>query len=150
ELAGSCGLVEKVAGDVASVKVSATKKQGIEDLLDMILLTADLLDLKATPEMPAKGVVLEARKEVGRGIVSTVLVQDGTLRIGDPFFSGSTYGRVRAMTDERGERIKEAGPATPVQVTGFEDVPNAGDALQVLEDDTKDSMIGELRAENAR
>src|SRR5262249_18029345 len=132
ELADAGVLVESWGGDVVSVEVSATKKKGINDLLDMILLTADILDLKATPELPARGVVLEARKEVGRGIVATVLVQDGTLRIGDPFFSGSTYGRVRAMTDERGQRIKEAGPATPVQVTGLDDVPNAGDALQVL------------------
>src|SRR5216117_575037 len=126
ELADANVLVEQWGGDVVSVEVSAVKRQGIDDLLDMILLTADLLELKATPEMGAKGVVLEARKEVGRGIVSTVLVQDGTLKIGDPFFSGSTSGRVRAMTDERGERITEAPPATPVQVTGFDDVPNAG------------------------
>ncbi len=150
ELADAGVLVEKWGGDVVSVEVSALKKQGIDDLLDMILLTADLLDLRATPELPAKGVVLEARKEVGRGIVSTVLVQDGTLKIGDPFFSGSTYGRVRAMTDERGQRVKEASPATPVQVTGFEDVPNAGDALQAVDDETQARMIGQMRQEKAR
>ena len=116
----------------------------------MILLTADLLELKANPTCRAKGVVLEAKKEVGRGIVATVLVQDGTLNIGDPFFSGTTYGRVRAMTDERGKRIKEAGPATPVQLTGFDDVPNAGDSLQVVDDDTQARMIGQLRQEKAR
>jgi len=150
ELADAGVLVEQWGGDVVSVEVSAIKKQGIDDLLDMILLTADMLDLKATPEFSARGVVLEARKEVGRGIVSTVLVQDGTLKIGDPFFSGQTYGRVRAMTDDRGERIKEAGPATPVQVTGFDDVPNAGDMLQVLDDETQARMIGQLRQEKAR
>ena len=150
ELADAGVLVEQWGGDVVSVEVSATKKQGIDDLLDMILLTADILDLKATPELSAKGVVLEARKEVGRGIVATVLVQDGTLRIGDPFFSGSTYGRVRAMTDERGERIKEAGPATPVQLTGFDDVPNAGDTLQVVDDETESRLIGQMRQEKAR
>ena len=150
ELANNGVQVEQYGGEVVSVEVSATKKQGIDDLLDMILLTADLLDLKATPEQPARGVVLEAKKEVGRGIVSTVLVQDGTLKISDPFFSGSTYGRVRAMTDERGQRIKDAGPATPVQVTGFEDVPGAGDALQVLDDETQARMIGQLRQEKAR
>src|SRR2546428_11978603 len=150
ELADSGVLVEQFGGDVVSVEVSATKKQGIDDLLDMILLTADLLDLKATPEMPAKGGVLEARKEVGRGIVSTVLVQDGTLKIGDSFFAGSTYGRVRAMTDERGQRIKEAGPAPPGQVTGSDDVPNAGDTLQVLDDETEARMIGQMRQEKAR
>jgi translation initiation factor IF-2 len=150
ELADANVLVEQWGGDVVSVEVSALKKQGIDDLLDMILLTADLLDLKANPEMPARGVVLEARKEVGRGIVATVLIHDGTIRIGDPFFSGSTYGRVRAMSDERGERIKEAGPATPVQITGFEDVPGAGDALQAVDDETQSRMIGQMRQEKAR
>ena len=116
----------------------------------MILLTADLLDLKSNPDMPSRGVVLEAQKEVGRGIVATVLVQDGTLHVGDAFFSGSTWGRVRAMSDERGERVKEVGPATPVQVTGFEDVPNAGDTLQVVDDETQARMIGQLRQEKAR
>jgi translation initiation factor IF-2 len=150
ELADAGVLVEQFGGDVVSVEVSATKKQGIDDLLDMILLTADLLDLKATPEMPAKGVVLEARKEVGRGIVSTVLVQDGTLRIGDAFFAGSTYGRVRAMSDDLGKRAKEAGPATPVQVTGFDDVPNAGDTIQVVDEESQARTIGQMRQEKVR
>ncbi len=150
ELADAGVLVEAWGGDVVSVEVSALKKQGLDDLLDMILLTADMLDLRATPELSARGVVLEARKEVGRGIVGTVLVQDGTLKIGDPFFSGSTHGRVRAMSDERGDRIKEAPPATPVQVTGFDDVPNAGDALQVLDDETQTRLIGQMRQEKAR
>ena len=150
ELADNNVLVESWGGEVVSVEVSATKKQGIDDLLDMILLQADLLELKANPEQPAKGVVLEARKEVGRGIVATVLVQDGTLKIGDAFFSGTTWGRVRAMTDQRGERVKEAGPATPVQVTGFDDVPNAGDSLQVMDDEAQTRMIGQMRQEKAR
>jgi translation initiation factor IF-2 len=150
ELSANGVLVEQWGGDVVSVEVSAVKKQGIDDLLDMILLTADILDLKATPEMAAKGVVLEARKETGRGIVATVLVQDGTLRITDAFFSGATSGKVRAMTDERGERIKEAGPATPVQVTGFDDVPNAGDSLQVVDEQTQARIIGQMRQDKAR
>ncbi|HEX7153432.1 MAG TPA: translation initiation factor IF-2 [Thermoanaerobaculia bacterium] len=150
ELADAGVLVEQWGGDVVSVEVSAVKKQGIDDLLDMILLTADMLDLKATPELGAKGVVLEARKEAGRGIVATVLVQDGTLRVGDAFFSGTTWGRVRAMTDERGERIKEAGPATPVQVTGFEDVPNAGDSLQVIDDEIQARNIANTRQDKSR
>ncbi|HKS23228.1 MAG TPA: translation initiation factor IF-2, partial [Thermoanaerobaculia bacterium] len=150
ELAESGVQVESWGGETVSVEVSATKKQGIDELLDMILLTADILDLKSTPEMPAKGVVLEARKEVGRGIVATVLVQDGSLHVGDAFFSGTTWGRVRAMSDERGDRVKEVGPATPVQVTGFEDVPNAGDSLQVVDDDTQARMIGQMRQEKAR
>jgi translation initiation factor IF-2 len=150
ELADANVLVEQWGGEVVSVEVSAIKKQGIDDMLDMIVLTADMLDLKANPAMPARGVVLEAKKEVGRGIVGTVLIQDGTLKIGDPYFSGTTWGRVRALTDERGERIKEAGPATPVQVTGFEDVPNAGDTIAVVDDDTQARMIGQLRQEKAR
>ncbi|HET7707010.1 MAG TPA: translation initiation factor IF-2 [Thermoanaerobaculia bacterium] len=150
ELADTNVLVEQWGGDVVSVEVSAVKKQGIDDLLDMIVLTADMLDLKANPDQAAKGVVLEARKEVGRGIVATVLIQDGTLKIGDSFFSGSTYGKVRAMTDQVGERIKEAGPATPVQLTGFDDVPNAGDTLQVLDDETQARLIGQMRQEKAR
>src|SRR6185503_9775855 len=143
-------LVEQWGGETVSVEVSAKQKKGIDDLLDMIVLTADLLDLKANPDMPAKGVVLEAQKEVGRGIVGTVLIQDGTLKIGDPFFSGTTWGRVRAMSDERGKRITEAGPATPVQLTGFDDVPNAGDSIAVVDDDTQARMIGQLRQEKAR
>jgi translation initiation factor IF-2 len=143
-------LVEQWGGDVVSVAVSAVKKKGIDELLDMILLTADLLELKSNPEQPARAVVLEARKDVGRGIVATVLVQDGTLRIGDAFFSGSTSGRVRAMTDELGSRVKQAGPSTPVQVTGFDDVPGAGDTLQVVDEQTQARMIGQLRQDKAR
>jgi translation initiation factor IF-2 len=150
ELADANVLVEQWGGDVVSVEVSAKQKKGIDDLLDMILLQSDMLDLKANPDMSAKGVVLEAKKEVGRGIVATVLIQDGTMKIGDPFFSGTTYGRVRAMSDERGKRINEAGPATPVQLTGFEDVPNAGDSISVVDDETQARMIGQLRQEKAR
>ena len=150
ELADANVLVEQWGGDVVSVEVSAKQRQGIDSLLDMILLTSDMLELKCNPDMPAKGVILEAKKEVGRGIVGTVLIQDGTLKIGDPYFSGTTWGRVRAMTDERGKRIQKAGPATPVQLTGFEDVPNAGDGLAVVDDDTQARMIGQLRQEKAR
>ncbi|HEX9986529.1 MAG TPA: translation initiation factor IF-2 [Thermoanaerobaculia bacterium] len=150
ELADAGVLVEQWGGEVVSVEVSAVKKQGIDELLDMILLTADLLDLKANPELPARGVVLEARKDAGRGIVATVLVHDGTLRVGDAFFSGTTWGRVRSMMDEHGLRIKEAGPATPVQVTGFEDVPNAGDSLQVIDDESQARNIAGTRQDKTR
>ncbi|MGZ8834014.1 MAG: translation initiation factor IF-2, partial [Thermoanaerobaculia bacterium] len=150
ELSENGVLVEQWGGDVVSVEVSAVKKKGIDELLDMILLTADILDLKANPDQAARAVVLEAEKEVGRGIVATVLIQDGTLKIGDAFFSGTTYWRVRAMTDQRGQRVKEAGPATPVQVSGFDDVPNAGDTLQVLDDETQSRIIGQMRQEKAR
>jgi translation initiation factor IF-2 len=150
ELADAGVLLESWGGEVVSVEVSATKKQGIDELLDMILLTADLLELKASPEIAAKGVVLEARKEVGRGIVATVLVQDGTMKVGDAFFSGATSGRVRAMSDERGQRVKEAGPSSPVLVTGFDDIPKAGDTFQVVDEESRARMIGQLRQEKLR
>ncbi|MHB8999398.1 MAG: translation initiation factor IF-2 [Thermoanaerobaculia bacterium] len=143
-------LVEQWGGDVVSVEVSAKKRQGLDELLEMILLTADMLELKSSPELPARGVVLEAKKEVGRGIVSTVLVQDGTLKIGDAFFSGAASGRVRAMTDYRGNRLKEAPPATPVLVTGFDDIPNAGDSFLVVDEESRARMIGEMRQEKVR
>ena len=143
-------LVEQWGGDVVSVEVSALKKQGIDELLEMILLTSDLLELKATPALPGRGVVLEAKKEVGRGIVATVLIHDGTLRIGDSFFSGATAGRVRAMSDYLGARSKEAGPATPVLVTGFDDIPNAGDTFLVVDESSQARLIGEMRQAKVR
>ncbi|MGK2856620.1 MAG: translation initiation factor IF-2, partial [Thermoanaerobaculia bacterium] len=150
ELSEAGVLVEQWGGEVVSVEVSAKQKQGIDDLLEMILLTAELLDLKATPELSARGVVLEAKKDAGRGIQATILVQDGTLRISDYFFSGAASGRVRAMTNDRGERIKEAGPATPVSVSGFEDIPNAGDTFLVVDEAAQARMIGEMRQMRVR
>jgi translation initiation factor IF-2 len=114
------------------------------------VLTADLLELKADPERPAQGVVLEARKETGRGVIATVLVQNGTLKVGDAFVSGSTWGRVRAMSDDRGKRIQSSGPATAVEVTGFDDVPEAGDSYQVVGDEQKARSIVEFRQLEAR
>ncbi len=141
---------EDWGGDTVMVPVSAVKKDGISDLLEMILLTSDILELKASPEIAAQGAVLEARKEVGRGIVSTVLVQNGTLKVGDIFVSGATWGRVRSMSDDKGKRIKEAGPATPVEVTGFNDLPDAGDLMQVVEDESKARGIAEYRQQEQR
>jgi translation initiation factor IF-2 len=141
---------EDWGGDTVMVPVSAIKKEGISDLLEMILLTSDLLELKASPELAAQGAVLEARKEVGRGIVSTVLVQNGTLKVGDIFVSGATWGRVRSMSDDKGKRIQEAGPATPVEVTGFNDLPDAGDLMQVVEDESKARGIAEFRQQEQR
>jgi translation initiation factor IF-2 len=141
---------EDWGGDTVMVPVSAVKKEGISDLLEMILLTSDLLELKANPELAAQGAVLEARKEVGRGIVSTVLVQNGTLKVGDIFVSGATWGRVRSMSDDQGKRVAEAGPATPVEVTGFNDLPDAGDLLQVVEDESKARGIAEYRQQEQR
>ena len=149
-LANAGVLVEQYGGDVVSVQVSAITKQGIPDLLEMILLTADILDLKANPEAASRGVVLEARKETGRGIVANVLTQDGTLRIGDHFFSGSATGRVRSMMDDHGRRIEEAGPATPISVSGFDDLPNAGDSFVVVDESAQARMISELRQLRAR
>jgi translation initiation factor IF-2 len=150
ELAGAGVLVQQWGGEIESVEVSAVKKIGIDDLLEVILLTADILELKATPELPARGVVLEARKEAGRGIVANILIQDGTLRVGDAFFSGVTTGRVRAMVDDHGNRLKEAGPATPLSVTGFDEVPNAGDSFVVVDEESQARVIAEQRQLKAR
>ncbi|MFA6955995.1 MAG: translation initiation factor IF-2 [Thermoanaerobaculia bacterium] len=150
ELSEAGVLVEQWGGEVVSVEVSAKQRTGIDDLLEMILLTAEILDLKATPELSARGVVLEAKKDPGRGIMATILVQDGTIRIGDYFISGAASGRVRAMTDDRGERTKEAGPATPVSVTGFDDIPNAGDTFVVIDEAAQARVIGEMRQQKVR
>jgi translation initiation factor IF-2 len=141
---------EDWGGDTVMVPISALKRQGIPDLLDMILLTADILDLKANPDIAAQGAVLEARKEVGRGTVATVLVQNGTLKVGDVFVSGAAWGRVRSMSDDLGQRAQKAGPSTPVEVTGFNDLPDAGDMLQVVEDESKARGIAEFRAQEQR
>ena len=141
---------EEWGGETVTVPISALKREGIDELKEMILLNADLLELKASPELPAQGVVLEARKEVGRGIVATVLVQDGTLSVGDVFVTGATWGRVRSMTNDIGERLAEAQPATPVEVTGFQEVPDAGDMLQVVQDESKARSIADFRQQEQR
>ena len=143
-------LVEEYGGEVVSCEISAKKLIGIDALLEMILLQADLLELKAAVDGPARGVVLEARREVGRGTLATVLVQHGTLKVGDVFFAGSAVGRVRAMLDDRGQRVLEAGPATPVEVMGFDDIPNSGDSLQVVEDESKARQVTGFRQQKER
>ncbi|HYO14797.1 MAG TPA: translation initiation factor IF-2, partial [Thermoanaerobaculia bacterium] len=150
ELADRGLIPEDWGGDTVMVPLSALKREGISELLEMILLTADILELKASPELSAQGAVLEARKEVGRGIVATVLVQNGTLKVGDVFVSGATWGRVRSMSDDLGHRIQEAPPSSPVEVTGFNEVPDAGDLLQVVEDESKARGIAEYRAQEER
>jgi translation initiation factor IF-2 len=150
ELSEANVLVEQWGGEVVSVEISAIKKQGIDDLLDMILLTSDMLELKASSDLPARGVVLEARKEAGRGILANVLIHDGTLKTGDAFFAGAVSGRVRAMIDDRGSRLKEAGPASPIAVMGFDDIPNAGDTFVVVDEESRARMIGEMRQEKIR
>ena len=143
-------LIEEWGGDTVSVPISALKKEGIQELLEMILLQADLLELKCNPALAAQGVVLEARKEVGRGIIADILVQNGTLNVGDVFVSGKAWGRVRSMTNDLGQRTKEAGPTTPVEVSGFNEVPEAGDTFQVLEDESKARGIAEFRQNEER
>lgn len=130
------GLVpEDWGGDTVTVPVSARSRQGIKELLEMILLVSDLHEHRANPKRPARGTILETRLDRGRGPVATVLVQDGTLRIGDAVVAGAASGRVRAMTNDRGERLTEAGPASPVEVVGLDNVPTAGDILEVASDE---------------
>ena len=126
---------EEWGGDVPCIPVSALKHEGIDDLLEMITLVADMKELKANPDRAAKGTVIEARLDKGRGPIATVLVQNGTLRSGDIIVAGTTVGRVRAMTDERGRRLKEAGPSVPVEITGLDDVPTGGDVFNVVSDE---------------
>jgi translation initiation factor IF-2 len=143
-------LVEDWGGDVVAVPISAKQKLGINELLEMILLVADIGELKADPSSLASGVVLDARLDRSRGPVATVLVQRGTLRIGDPFIAGAIHGKVRAMFDDLGHRAREAGPSIPVEVLGLEGVPEAGNPFQVLEDEWKVRQIGAFRQQKLR
>ena len=126
---------EEWGGDVPCIPVSAHTKMGIEDLLEMIILTADMMELKANPDRAAKGTVIEARRDKGRGPVATVLVQNGTLHVGDIVVAGTTVGRIRAMMNERGERVTSAGPSVPVEVTGLNEVPVGGDTFNAVSDE---------------
>ena len=129
------GLIpEDWGGDTIVVQVSAHQKIGITELLEMILLVAEMQELKADPKRPAQGTIIEAKLDKGRGTVATVLVQTGTLSVGDSIIAGTAYGKVRAMTNDRGEKVKKAGPATPVEVLGLSDVPEAGDILNAVEE----------------
>lgn len=143
-------IAEDWGGDTIFVPVSALQGEGIDDLLDMLLLVAEVSELKANPTIPARGTVIEAELDRGRGSVATLLVQDGTLRVGDPLVVGGTYGRVRAMIDDLGRRVQEAGPSTPVEITGLNDVPQAGDRFVVFEDEKTARQIGEARAASAQ
>ena len=134
-------LAEDWGGDVVMVPVSAKMKQNLDLLLEMILLVADLQDLKANPNRPAMGSVLEAKLDRGRGPVATVLVSNGTLHVGDYFICGAVFGRVRAMLNDRGEQVREAEPSTPVEVQGLEELPDAGDSFQVVTDTAKAKQI---------
>ncbi len=144
------GLVpEAWGGDTIFVPISALKGEGIDELLEMILLTAEVAELKANPTRAAIGSVIEAQLDRGRGPVATLLVQDGTLRVGDPIVVGHAYGRVRAMVNDLGRRIKEAGPSTPVEITGLNDVPQAGDRFVVFGDEKTARQVGESRSMTA-
>lgn len=137
-------------GDIEMVPVSAKKRENLDTLLETVLLQADILDLKASPTRRASGVVLEAKLDKGRGSVATILVQQGTMRVGDPFIAGQFYGRVRAMFSDRGETVIEAPPATPVEVLGLQGVPQAGDTIQVVSDIERATTIAGQRQMHAR
>ncbi len=140
------GLIpEEWGGDTIFVDVSAKTKQNIDTLLEMILLMADILELKANPNKKAKGIILESRLDKKMGPVGSVLIEEGTLRVGDIFVSGSVYGRVRAMINDKGQRVKEALPSMAVEVIGFEEVPEAGDTLKVVDSEKEAKQIAELR-----
>jgi translation initiation factor IF-2 len=142
--------VESLGGDVVDVEVSATKKTNIDKLLEMIGLQAEILDLKANPERPAEGTVIEAKLDRGRGPVATVLVQRGTLRVGDLVVAGAEWGRVRALVSDTGEPIDTAGPSTPVEVLGFSGTPDAGDRLAVVENEGRAREVTDYRARQKR
>lgn len=143
-------LPEDWGGDTICVPVSAKKKIGIENLLEMILLVAEMQELKANPNRKAKGTVIEAKLDKNRGPVATVLVQNGTLNIGDFFVVGNTHGKVRTMMDEKGKNLKKAGPSTPVEITGLHEVPDAGDIFIVVEDEKTAKQISDKRKEKYR
>ncbi|MBQ2678704.1 MAG: translation initiation factor IF-2, partial [Firmicutes bacterium] len=136
-------LAEDWGGTTICVPVSAVTKQGIDDLLEMIILSAEMKELKANPNKKARGTVIEAQLDKGRGPVATVLVQNGTLNVGDPVVIGTSYGRVRAMMDDKGRRVKKAGPSKPVEILGLSEVPAAGDSFYVAESDKQARQLAE-------
>ena len=134
---------EDWGGSTIFVPVSAKTREGLDDLMEMLLLTAEVLELKANPNRKARGLVLEAELDKGRGSVATILVQKGTLRVGDPIAAGAAYGKVRAMMDDKGRRVKEAGPSMPVEILGLNDVPNAGEVFVNCENDKEARSFAE-------
>jgi len=143
-------IVEKMSGEVQDVEVSAHTGQGLDELLDAIALQAEILELKANPDRAAQGAVIEAQLDVGRGPVATVLVQNGTLRQGDIFVVGEQWGKVRAMENDKGDRVKEAGPSVPVEVLGLNGTPEAGDVLNVVDTEAQAREIAEYREKAAK
>ncbi|MWB76753.1 translation initiation factor IF-2 [Pseudooceanicola sp. 216_PA32_1] len=143
-------VVEQMSGDVQDVEVSAHTGDGLDDLLEAIALQAELLELKANPDRAAQGAVIEAQLDVGRGPVATVLIQNGTLHQGDIFVVGEQYGKVRALVNDKGDRVKEAGPSVPVEVLGLNGTPEAGDVLNVVSTEAQAREIAEYRAQAAK
>ncbi len=141
---------EEWGGDTPCIPVSAKKKQNIDELLEMVLLVAEMKELKANPDRAAKGTVIEARLDKGKGPVATMLVQNGTLRVGDIVVAGTAVGRVRAMTNYKGERVKEAGPSYPVEITGLDDVPSGGDTFNAVSDERLARELVEQRKSQAK
>ena len=150
ELAEQNLLAEDWGGDTVMVEVSAKQKKNLDLLLEMVFLVSDMKQIQADPNFPAMGTVLEAKLDKGRGNVATVLVQNGTLHVGDNFIVGATYGKVRAMYDEKGAQVQKAAPATPVEVLGLQGLPMAGDPFQMLEDDNRARQIAQFRQEKLR
>ena len=145
------GLVpEDWGGDTICVEISAKKRMNIEDLLEMVILVADMRDLKANPNRKAKGTVIEAKLDKGRGPVASVLVQNGTLKIGDTVVVGTSFGHVRAMLDDKGKKIKKAGPSVPVEILGLDEVPEGGDIFYVVEDERMAKNVVEKRKQKAK
>ena len=145
------GLVpEQWGGDVPCINVSAKTQQGIDELLEMVLLVADIKELKANPKRRAKGTVVEAKLDKGRGSVATILIQNGTLHTGDIVVAGTAVGRVRAMTNDKGERVKEAGPSVPVAITGLDTVPSGGDIVNAVSDEKLARQLVEQRRNNQK
>lgn len=145
------GLVpEQWGGDVPCINVSAKTQQGIDELLEMVLLVADIKELKANPKRQAKGTVVEAKLDKGRGSVATILIQNGTLHTGDIVVAGTAVGRVRAMTNDKGERVKEAGPSVPVAITGLDTVPSGGDIVNAVSDEKLARQLVEQRRNNQK
>jgi translation initiation factor IF-2 len=141
---------EEWGGKTIFAEVSAKEKIGITELLELVLIQAEVLELKANPDKLARGTVIEARLDRGRGVMATVLVQEGTLRVGDSFITGMNYGRLRAIMDDRGQRIEEADPSMPAQVVGFTGLPEAGESFIVLDDERITKQIGEYRQQKKR
>jgi translation initiation factor IF-2 len=141
---------EQWGGNTLFTEVSAKQKTGIKELLDIILLQAEILELRANPDKPARGVIIEAKLDKGRGPVATLLVQEGRLKTGDAFLAGSHYGRVRAMLNDKGQKIEKAGPSTPVEVVGFTDIPDAGETFIVVSEERMAKQISLYRQEKIR